>query len=184
MSEPLTLAQRCRRIELLVLDVDGVLTAGDIVHGDGGLELKSFDVRDGTGFTAWRESGKQAAIVTGRTSQAVLTRAAELGVGTVVQGVGDKRAAFRRLLKETRLPAGQAAFVGDDLPDLAVLAEAGLAVAVANACAEVRLAAHYVTRAAGGRGAVREVIELILYAQGKWAEVVERFRRETAETDG
>lgn len=182
MSARLTLADRCRGIELLILDVDGVLTAGEVFLGDGALELKAFHVRDGTGLRAWREAGKQAAIITGRTSKAVQTRAEELGIDAVVQGVADKSAAFRRLVAESGMGAEQAGYIGDDLPDLGPMTECGLAVAVADACPEVIAAAHQVTRAAGGRGAVREIIELVLHCQGRWTEALERFRGSPAAT--
>lgn len=167
---------RCGRVEMLVLDVDGVLTDGRIIYGDTGIEVKAFHVRDGTGLKIWHAAGKRAAIVTGRTSRVVEVRAAELGIRAVVQGIADKGAAFRQVLGAAGLTPEQAAFVGDDLPDLPALLSSGLAVAVADACAEVRAAAHYVTRTAGGRGAVREVVELILRCQGHWARVVEQFR--------
>lgn len=170
------LADRCRAVELLVADVDGVLTDGRIVYDDRGVELKAFHVRDGTAFKAWRQTGKRAAILSGRASRAVEVRAAELSLDAVIQGAGDKRAAFRGLLSACGLRAEQACFVGDDLPDLPVLAGCGLAVAVADACPEVRRAAHYVTRTAGGRGAVREVVELILGCQRLWQPAVERLR--------
>ena len=177
---PLTpsLADRCRPITALVLDVDGVLTDGGIVYGDDGVELKQFHVRDGSGLVIWRRAGKRAAVISGRRSRVVEVRAAELGVAPVLQGVADKLAAYRQLLAETGLRPEEVCFVGDDLPDLPVLRSCGLAAAVADACAEVRADAHYVTRAPGGRGAVREVIELVLRCQGQWQGVVERYRNE------
>jgi 3-deoxy-D-manno-octulosonate 8-phosphate phosphatase (KDO 8-P phosphatase) len=170
-----TLADRCRAIELLIVDVDGVLTAGGIVYGDE-LELKEFHVRDGSAIKLWKQAGKQAAIITGRTSAAVEVRAAELGVDVVVQGAADKLAAFRRLLETTGIAASQVCYIGDDLADLPPLRRCALAAAVADACPEVRADAHYVARAGGGRGAVREVVELVLRCQGEWARVVERLR--------
>ena len=172
------LHDRCARVELLVLDVDGVLTDGGIIYGDDGVELKQFHVRDGSGLKIWQYLGKRAAVITGRTSRVVEVRAAELGIAPVIQGAAEKVPAFRRLLAETGLAAEQVCYVGDDVPDLGVMAGCGLAVAVADACPEVRAAAHYVTRAAGGRGAVREVIELVLRCQGRWRQIVERFRNE------
>jgi 3-deoxy-D-manno-octulosonate 8-phosphate phosphatase (KDO 8-P phosphatase) len=175
-ATPPTLQQRCTAIDLLVLDVDGVLTAGGIVYADDGAELKTFHVRDGSGLKVWRQAGKRAALVTGRTSPVVGVRAAELGLEPVVQGAADKLTAYRDILTQTASRPEQVAYVGDDLPDLPVLLHCGLAVAVADACAEVRAAAHYVTRAGGGRGVVREVVELILRCQGAWQPVVERLR--------
>jgi 3-deoxy-D-manno-octulosonate 8-phosphate phosphatase (KDO 8-P phosphatase) len=181
MQPPLTehsLAERCARIAMLVLDVDGVLTDGGIIYGDDGAELKQFHVRDGSGLKIWQYLGKRAAIITGRTSKVVSVRAAELGIEPVHQGAPEKMAAYREVLAGGGLSPAQVCFIADDVPDLPVLLNCGLAVAVADACPEVRAAAHYVTRAGGGRGAVRETIELILRCQGQWQKVVERFRSE------
>jgi 3-deoxy-D-manno-octulosonate 8-phosphate phosphatase (KDO 8-P phosphatase) len=167
-----SLAERSLRVEMLILDVDGVLTDGRIIYDDAGREMKCFHVRDGSGLEAWRAAGKRAAILSGRRSPAVEQRAKELGISPVMQGDADKLAAFGRLLKETGIAEERVCYVGDDLPDLPVLARAGLAVAVANACREVRAASHYVTRASGGQGAVRETIEWILGCQGRWDEVI------------
>ena len=155
------------------MDVDGVLTGGGIIYGDNGVELKVFHVRDGSGLKFWHQAGKRSAILSGRTSRAVDVRAAELGVGWVVQGAADKGSAYRQVLAATGLRPDQVCGVGDDLPDLPVLRNCGLAVAVADACPEVRQEAHFVTRAAGGAGAVRETIELILRCQGRWQAVVD-----------
>ena len=171
----MTLHERCNRIEMLVVDVDGVLTDGSIVYTDQGEEIKTFHVRDGSGLKLWTHLGKRAGIITGRQSPIVLRRAAELGITAVVQGSDDKRAAFTQLVAEHQLRGEQVAYVGDDLPDLPVLRLCGLAVAVADACDEVRQLAQFVTRAACGRGAVRETIELILRAQGRWQEALARF---------
>jgi YrbI family 3-deoxy-D-manno-octulosonate 8-phosphate phosphatase len=170
-----SLDQRCARIEMLVLDVDGVLTDGRIIYSAQGDEVKAFHVRDGSGLKFWLQRGKRAGIITGRTSPIVAQRAGELGVTAVVQGAEDKLAAFLQMLREQELEAGQVCCVGDDLPDMPLLRRSGLAVAVADACGEARQAAHHVTAAAGGRGAVREVIELILRSQGRWAEVLADF---------
>jgi 3-deoxy-D-manno-octulosonate 8-phosphate phosphatase (KDO 8-P phosphatase) len=168
MTSTLTLRDRCLAIELLVLDVDGVLTDGGIVLG-GGLELKQFHVRDGSGLKAWRDSGKRSALVTGRRSAAVELRAAELGIDFVVQGAGDKLAAYHDIRERAGLAPPAVCCVGDDLPDMPLLKDCGLAVAVADACPQAGAAAHFVTRARGGRGAVREVVELILRCQGRWS---------------
>jgi 3-deoxy-D-manno-octulosonate 8-phosphate phosphatase (KDO 8-P phosphatase) len=177
VAEPSTLAQRCAPIELLIVDVDGVLTDGGIIYSDQGQELKQFHVRDGSGLMIWHHVGKRAAIITGRSSRTVEVRAAELHVEPVVQGAVDKMAAYRQVLDAGSWKPEQVCFVGDDVPDLVILANCGLAIAVADACPEVRTQAHYVTRAAGGRGAVREAIELILRCQGHWPAIIERFRR-------
>src|SRR5215475_12696522 len=156
----LSLRQRCAAVELLVLDVDGVLTDGGIVYGalgrEANLEVKAFHVRDGSGLKLWHLAGKRSAVITGRSSPLVEVRAAELGVGRVIQGAADKGTALRQLLGETGTPPQAVCCIGDDVPDVPAMRQAGLAVAVADACAEARAAAHYITRAAGGRGAVRE----------------------------
>jgi 3-deoxy-D-manno-octulosonate 8-phosphate phosphatase (KDO 8-P phosphatase) len=172
---PATLAQRCSAIELLLLDVDGVLTDGRIIYGDSGVEVKAFHVRDGSGLKLWQLAGKRAAVLTGRTSSVVEVRAAELGIAPVIQGAADKLAGFRAVLEAVTVTPEQVCYVGDDLPDVPVLRRCGLAVAVADACAEARAHAHYVTRTPGGCGAVREIIELILGCQGRWQELVQRF---------
>jgi 3-deoxy-D-manno-octulosonate 8-phosphate phosphatase (KDO 8-P phosphatase) len=166
------LKTRAAAVRLLVLDVDGVLTDGRITYTADGVEVKSFHVRDGSGIKFWQRLGGQVAIVSGRASKAVDVRAAELGVTSVAQGAADKRAALSAVLAASGLRADEACAVGDDLPDLPLLRACGLAVAVADACPEARAAAHYVTLAAGGRGAVREVIELLLRAQGQWDRLV------------
>lgn len=164
------------RVELLLLDVDGVLTDGSILYADDGAELKRFHVRDGSGLKLWRLAGKRAAIVSGRKSVAVDRRAAELGLAPVLQGRDDKLAAFAEVLAATGLSAEQVCAVGDDLPDLPVLRRAGVAVAVADACPEVRAAADYVTMVPGGRGAVRDAIEWLLKLRGEWDRVSSEFR--------
>ena len=176
----MTLAERCARIEFLLLDVDGVLTDGGIIYDDNGQELKQFHVRDGSALKYWQLAGKRAGILTGRTSKVVEVRAKELGIAPVIQGATDKLAAYRDMLTRLGLQAQQAAFVGDDLPDIPVLRHCGLAVAVADACPEVLAEAHFVTRALGGKGAVREAIEFILRSQGHWTIIVERYRNEKA----
>ena len=144
------LTARAARVRLLLLDVDGVLTDGLVVYADDGTEVKRFHVRDGSGLKFWRDAGKRAAVLSGRTSAAVTRRAAELGLAPVVQGQSDKLPAFERILADLGLSADEVCAVGDDLPDLPVLRRAGLAVAVADACAELRAAADYVTAAPGG----------------------------------
>lgn len=180
MSAQPTLAERCRRVELLVLDVDGVLTDGGIIYSDSGAEIKRFHVRDGAGLRVWQMTGKHSAIVTGRTSNVVAVRAAEVGVGWVYQGASDKLPAYRELLAKAGVAPEQVCCIGDDLPDLPLLGTCGLAVAVADACPEARAAAHHVTQAGGGCGAVRELIELILGCQGLWQPVVARLLRRDA----
>jgi 3-deoxy-D-manno-octulosonate 8-phosphate phosphatase (KDO 8-P phosphatase) len=179
VTSTVSLKERCAPIEFLVVDVDGVLTEGGIVHGSAGLELKHFHVRDGFGLKCWQQAGKRAAIITGRSSPIVESRAREVGIETVVQGVTEKLPAYRQLLAEMGLAARQVCYVGDDLPDLPPLRHCGLAVAVADAIAEVRGEAHYVTHKAGGRAAVRETIEMILRCQGFWQHLVSRLHGES-----
>ena len=173
-----SLHERCARIEMLVLDVDGVLTDGRIVYTDQGEEIKAFHVRDGSGLKLWTTLGKKASIITGRRSSIVERRALELGITAVIQGADDKKAALLQMIEPLGLTLEQIAAVGDDLADIPVLRACGLAVAVADACTEAKEDVDYVTQAPGGRGAVREVIELILRAQGSWQTIVARYRSE------
>ncbi|MBI2807992.1 MAG: HAD hydrolase family protein [Planctomycetes bacterium] len=174
----MNLVQRCARIEVLVLDVDGVLTDGRIVYTDAGEEIKAFHVRDGSAVKLWTSLGKYAGIITGRTSAIVERRAKELGFHAVAQGVAHKKAALLDMLAPLGRTRDETCVIGDDIVDLGMMRAAGLAVAVADACEEARQDAHYVTDAPGGRGAVREVIELILRAQGHWEAVIARYRSE------
>jgi 3-deoxy-D-manno-octulosonate 8-phosphate phosphatase (KDO 8-P phosphatase) len=169
---PTELTARCQSIELLVADVDGVMTDGAVVLDDRGIETKHFHVRDGLGFGLWHRAGKQAAILSGRMTAAVERRASELGIAHVLQGHDEKIAPFRSLIDRLGLTEQQVCFVGDDLPDLPVLVSVGLAACPADAVAEVKSAAHFITGAAGGRGVIREVIELILRAQGRWNDLI------------
>ena len=170
------LAGRCRAIELLVLDVDGVLTDGAIVVDDRGIESKHFHVRDGGGIALWRKSGKRVAIISGRSAACVDVRAAELGIAPVIQGSTDKRGSILVLLQEFGLDPRQVCAMGDDLADLPMLALAGLAACPGDASGEVVASAHFVASLPGGRGAVREVIEMILKNQGAWDGLVEGYR--------
>jgi 3-deoxy-D-manno-octulosonate 8-phosphate phosphatase (KDO 8-P phosphatase) len=162
------LAARCAAIELLAVDVDGVLTDGAIVVNDQGVESKHFHVRDGLAYSLWHRAGKRSAILSGRRAEVVERRAAELEIAHVAQGLAEKGEPFRALLAELGLEPRQVCFVGDDLVDLPVLRAVGLAACPADAVAEVRDCVHLITSAAGGRGAVREVVEVILKVQGLW----------------
>jgi len=157
--------ERARRIRLLVLDVDGVLTDGRLYLSPAGEELKVFHVRDGSGLVAVQRAGIAVAIISGRDSAAVSRRAAELGIRHVLQGVADKGGELDRLLAELAIDPLETACVGDDTPDLPMLRRAGLAVGVADAHPALLEAAHWITRAPGGRGAVREVCDLLLSAR-------------------
>ncbi len=169
------LLDRCAAVELLVLDVDGVLTDGGIWVDDNGVETKQFHVRDGAGIAYWLKLGKRVAIISGRRCRAVDHRAAELGIERVYQGRLDKRPALEEVLRLEKLSPAQACVLGDDLADVPAFRIAGVAVAVADAAAEAKAAAHHVTKLPGGRGAVREVIEWLLRAQNRWSEVVKRY---------
>jgi len=171
-----SIAERCAGIDVLVLDVDGVLTDGGIIYADDGLELKRFHVRDGSALKLWHALGKRTALISGRSSRVVQVRAAELKIESVIQGASDKLVAYRQLLQQIEVRPEQVCSVGDDLPDLPLLRNCGFAVAVADACPEAKEDAHHVTRAAGGRGAVREAIELILGCQNLWRPAIERLR--------
>jgi len=173
---PAKLAALCAAIELLAVDVDGVLTDGGIVIDDHGVESKRFYVRDGLGFALWRRAGKRSAIVSGRSAEVVARRAAELKIDRVAQGIDDKASAVRALREEFGLDASQICYVGDDLIDLPALGTVGLAACPADAVAEVRRASHLITRAAGGRGVVREVVEVVMKAQGLWHAACEGYR--------
>jgi 3-deoxy-D-manno-octulosonate 8-phosphate phosphatase (KDO 8-P phosphatase) len=175
-SASIDLAARCVPIELLVVDVDGVLTDGAIVVDDNGVESKHFHVRDGLAYSLWHKAGRRSAILSGRAAKVVERRAAELGIAHVGQGLAEKGKAFRALLRELDLDSHQVCFVGDDLVDLPVLQAAGLAACPSDAVSEVRDSAHLVTEAVGGRGVIREVVEVILQAQGVWHSLCETYR--------
>lgn len=162
-------------IELILSDVDGVLTDGSIVFNNEGIESKQFHIRDGLAIKLWARAGGKFGVLTGRNSHIVNLRAAELGIEIVRQGVENKLAAMKEILTELRLEPAQVCYIGDDLPDLAPMRVAGLAITVPDAAAEVRGAAGYVTKQAGGHGAVREAIEVILKAQGRWNDLVQKY---------
>jgi 3-deoxy-D-manno-octulosonate 8-phosphate phosphatase (KDO 8-P phosphatase) len=166
---------RARRIRLLVMDVDGVLTDGRMVLSDKGDELKMFHTHDGIGLALAHRAGLKTALVTGETSPIAKARGDKLGVDTVVLGARRKGEVVEALLTQAGLPAEALAYIGDDLLDIPALQRAGLAIAVADAVPDVRALAHFVTQAPGGHGAVRECIELLLRAQGAWDAVYRAF---------
>ncbi len=171
-------AARARAVRLLVMDVDGVLTDGRMILTERGDELKGFHSRDGVAIALARQAGLRTAMVTGERSTIAKTRGDRLGVDAVVLGARRKGDAVEALCAQFGLPPAAAAFVGDDLLDIPALQRVGLAVAVADAAPEVKAACHLVTRAAGGQGAVRECVERILRAQGRWRSAVEAYLRE------
>lgn len=166
---------RAQKIRLLVCDVDGVLTDGQLLFGPDGEALKVFHARDGLGFTAAHRVGLKTALLTGRQSEMVRRRGMELSITEISQGAADKVARLGELAERHEITLAEIGYIGDDLNDLAVMEQVGLACAVADAADEVRTAAHFVTLRGGGHGAVREVIELVLKAQGKWDAVVRSF---------
>ena len=159
------LRERCKKITLLLLDVDGVLTDGRLYFGPTGEVLKAFFVRDGQGLKLWHRAGFRSGIISGRKSDIVSKRAAELNVTFVYQGNDDKLAPLEEIIIAAGVTADEIAYVGDDTLDIPVFEKIGLAVAVADAHEQVRWAAHHITKAAGGRGAVREVIDMVLKAR-------------------
>lgn len=171
-------------IRLLVCDVDGVMTDGGIILDSEGRELKRFNVRDGSGLVYWRRAGHQAAILTGRTSRAVDLRAAELGISIVEQGAKDKLPALQRILERAGCTAAEAAYMGDDLPDLPPMWHVGYSIAVADAVLEVRRAADHITSRRGGDGAVREAVEFMLRSQGRWDDIMQRYLSQKPTQDG
>lgn len=166
---------KIQKIELLAMDVDGVLTDGKVMYGSNILDAIYFNVQDGSSIKWLHRAGIKTAIITGRESEAVQARARLLGIEYVYQGAKKKLPAYEQLKSDTGLPDISIGYIGDDLPDLPVLRTAGIAIAVANACPEVKEAADIVTERAGGDGAVREVAIMLLKAQNKWNEVTARY---------
>jgi 3-deoxy-D-manno-octulosonate 8-phosphate phosphatase (KDO 8-P phosphatase) len=175
MLELSEVERRAAGVRLLLLDCDGVLTDGRITPVVGGDELKSFHTHDGHGLVMLHRAGLRSGIISGRTSRLVEMRAADLGVAYVRQGALDKLSVFDALLAEAAVSPSEVAYVGDDVVDIPLMRRSGLGVAVADATPDTRDAAHHVTRLAGGRGAVREVCEMILRAQGRWDELMKKY---------
>ena len=165
---------RLNQISLLLLDVDGVLTSGQVIYDDAGQETKVFNVRDGLGLRMIMEAGLTVGIITGRRSLALVHRCENLGIALFKDGVRDKAAALQQVLKETGVSADNTAYVGDDLPDLPILRRVGVPIAVGDAHPMVKEVAVWTTRASGGNGAVREICERILKARGEWEPLLDR----------
>ena len=159
------LKDKAQQVKLFITDVDGVLTDGKIILGNEGLEFKAFHVHDGQGIKLAQEVGMEVAIITGRESEAVSCRAAELGISEIYQGVSDKVEVFEQLLADYNLSSAEVSYIGDDLGDLALLKRVGLALTVSNGVAAIKEVADYITTKPGGAGAVREAIQLILALQ-------------------
>lgn len=167
---------RAKKIKMFIMDVDGVLTDGRIVLGNQGEEFKFFHVQDGVGITFAHRAGLKTAIISARKSEVTERRARELGVNALCQVEDGKAKAYERILKDYGLKEEEVAYIGDDFHDLPLLKRVGLAVSVPNGRDEVKAITHWTTKAAGGQGAVREVIEVILKSQGKWEEVTKKYR--------
>jgi 3-deoxy-D-manno-octulosonate 8-phosphate phosphatase (KDO 8-P phosphatase) len=171
----MTLDERALGIRLLLFDVDGVLTDGVVVMHSDGTESKGFHIKDGAGIVWAQRAGLTVGLLSARASGATTHRAAQLGVRLVQQGVHSKLEAFERILRDTGVEAPSVAYMGDDLLDLPVLRRVGLSAAPADAAREVREAVHWISSAPGGRGAVREFLEMVLRIQGKWAAVLDEY---------
>ena len=169
----MALKDKLKKIKVLVCDVDGVLTDGKIIYDSEGRETKNFHVQDGLGLVMMRKLGFKLAVISARPSKVATQRAKELRFDFAYIGVDSKIKAYEDLVKKLRVRDEAICFIGDDLPDLRVLKRAGLAVAVTNAVDDIKKAADYVTTKAGGEGAVREVIDLILKNQGLWDKVLQ-----------
>jgi len=167
---------RLKNVELLLSDVDGVLSDGGIIYDNQGIETKRFNVRDGLGIKLWQRAGYKFGIVTARSSQIVKMRSAELSVDIVRQGRSEKLPVVLEIIKDLGLRTEQVAYIGDDLPDLPVISSVGLGVAVADAVDEVRSAATLVVKRNGGDGAVREVVEMILKAKKSWDDLIRKYQ--------
>lgn len=162
-------------IQLLLLDVDGVLTDGSITYSDSGEQVKTFNSKDGLGLRLLMNSGIRVGIITGRKSKALKYRCENLGITLLYEGTSDKSAAFEKIIMETGIPAHKIAFVGDDLIDLPVMKKAGLSFCVSDAPDEVKHHSHIITIREGGRGAVREICENILKAKGFWENILSQY---------
>jgi YrbI family 3-deoxy-D-manno-octulosonate 8-phosphate phosphatase len=167
---------RCKPLELILSDVDGVMTDGGVIFDNQGIEIKRFHIRDGLGIKLWQKAGYRFGVVTARNSHIVKVRAAELGIGIIRQGFERKLPIIREIMTELKLEPEQVCYIGDDLTDLAAIQTVGFGVAVADAVAEVRSAAHLVTKAGGGQGAVRELIEFVLKAKQRWGDLIQKYQ--------
>ncbi len=178
--QPNKVTARARKIRLLLADCDGVLTDGSLYYTADGKRVfettKVFHIHDGQGFRLAREAGLKIGIISGRASPALAARAAEMQIDHLYHGISDKLAVYEQIKTAEGMADEQIAYIGDDLPDLGPMGRAGLSIAVADAVAEIRQCAHFSTKNCGGRGAVREAIELILKSQGKWDELIQLYR--------
>ncbi|MDD5568643.1 MAG: HAD-IIIA family hydrolase [Candidatus Omnitrophica bacterium] len=166
------LVERANKIKVLLLDVDGVLTDGRMIYDSKGRDSKFFDVHDGLGVYVLSKAGIKTVIVTAKSSKAIIPRAKDMRVTEVYADVSPKSAILGKIMKKYNVTCEEVCFVGDDLVDLGLMKIVGLPIAVFNACPEIKQAASYITVRHGGRGAVREIAELILKSQGKWEEII------------
>lgn len=171
----LNLRDKARVVKILLLDVDGVLTDGRIIYDSRGRDSKFFDVHDGLGVYLLKKCGIQTILITAKGSRAIKPRARDMRVAEVFADISPKTLALDKIIKKYKVQADEVCFVGDDLVDLCMMKRVGFPVAVFNAAAEIKRAAAYITIRLGGRGAVREVAELILKSQGKWEEVLKSY---------
>ncbi len=171
-----TLSEKLKHIQLLLLDVDGVLTDGSIIYDDKANEIKVFNAKDGFGLKLVMSAGIKVGLVTGRTSKALHRRCRDLGIRYIYDGVQQKARLLDKITAETGVAADNAAFIGDDLPDLPLMKRIGLSIAVADAHELVRHHSDWVTSAPGGRGAVREVCDAMLKARGDWEKMLEQYQ--------
>ena len=169
------LKEKIKKVKLLILDVDGVLTKGDIILDEKGKEIKVFNVQDGFGIVLFQRAGLKTAILSARSAGAVTARAKDLKMNAIYQDAYPKTAAYRKILRDFKLKDAQVCFIGDDLPDIEVLTKVGFSVSVPNAASEVKKKVDYITKHQGGCGAVREVIELILKTQKKWSAILKKY---------
>jgi 3-deoxy-D-manno-octulosonate 8-phosphate phosphatase (KDO 8-P phosphatase) len=167
--------EKLEKIKMLILDVDGVMTDGRVIMDDSGREIKNFDVRDGHGIKLIQRYGISVVLLTGRQSEVVKHRAHDLGIREIYQKVFNKKEVFIKILKKNKLSAADVAFMGDDIIDIPVLKAVGFSAAVADALDVVKKSVDYITQNKGGRGAVREVCDMLLQAQGKWPEIAAKY---------
>lgn len=167
--------EKAKKVKLLIMDVDGVLTDGRIIYSNSGDQLKFFDVTDGMGLSLFFHAGLKTAILTAKSSNIVAGRSKDMHIDKVYQDALRKGEIFKKILVDFKVSPEEVCYIGDDVVDIPVLKNVGLAVSVPNAVPEVKKEAHYITKRKGGRGAVREVIDLILKSQNKWDEVMKRY---------
>ena len=175
MTRTATLDEKCQSIRLLLSDVDGVLTDGRLIYSSSGSEHKEFHVRDGLGVKIWRSCGFQFGLVTARESPVVERRSEEMGSDYLLQSRPQKLEAVKELASQHKYELSEIAYVGDDLHDLSAVSKVGLGLTVSDAVAEVKEAADWVTTNPGGKGALREIIQMLLTSKGQWADAIKEF---------